>query len=240
MTDSVIRALVVALEASPGDIGLRAHLSQLLLGAGRHSEALQLAEVGLSFQPSDIGLIRVAIAAGDALGLDVSAHRRALDESLSLAATGGENGTVDSEPLAPPGRTQIPATADELLDTWGSVAAPIDPGIGAFSRPGERLDDVGGMQDAKDRLERSFLGPLRDPHLQRAFGKAAGGGLVLWGPPGCGKTFLPRALAGELGANFYEIRIDDMLDPGFGNSERKVAAVFDFARRSRAVRVVLR
>ncbi len=53
-----------------------------------------------------------------------------------------------------------------------------------MSRPGTRLTDVGGLTDVKRRIERSFLGPMRNPDLQLAFGKAAGGGLVLWGPAG--------------------------------------------------------
>ena len=63
-----------------------------------------------------------------------------------------------------------------------------------------RLADVGGMQEVKDRLEAAFLAPLRNPELRTLYGKSLRGGLLLYGPPGCGKTFIARAVAGELGA----------------------------------------
>jgi ATPase family associated with various cellular activities (AAA) len=74
------------------------------------------------------------------------------------------------------------------------------------------LADVGGMDEVKRRLELSFLGPLRNPELRARFGKSLRGGLLLWGPPGCGKTYLARALAGELHASFYEVGLSDVLD----------------------------
>jgi len=55
-----------------------------------------------------------------------------------------------------------------------------------------RLADVGGMDEVKKRLELAFLGPLRNPKLRTLFGKSLRGGLLLYGPPGCGKTFLTR------------------------------------------------
>lgn len=54
----------------------------------------------------------------------------------------------------------------------------------------------------------------------------------LWGPPGCGKTFLARALAGELGAQFYEVGLNDVLDMWVGSSERNLHSVFELARRN--------
>jgi SpoVK/Ycf46/Vps4 family AAA+-type ATPase len=91
--------------------------------------------------------------------------------------------------------------------------------------------DVGGMEELKERLERSFLGPLRDPETYRRFGKKIGGGIVLYGPPGCGKTFLARALAGEIGARFTEVGLSNVLDMWFGESERKLHELFENARR---------
>ena len=69
------------------------------------------------------------------------------------------------------------------------------------------LADVGGMQDVKDRLNMAFLAPLRNPELRRLYGKSLKGGLMLYGPPGCGKTYIARALAGEIGASFINVTL---------------------------------
>lgn len=94
-----------------------------------------------------------------------------------------------------------------------------------------RLADVGGMQEVKDRLEAAFLAPMRNPELRKLYGKSLRGGLLLYGPPGCGKTFIARAVAGELGANFINVSINDVLDMWIGNSERNMHEVFETARR---------
>jgi SpoVK/Ycf46/Vps4 family AAA+-type ATPase len=104
--------------------------------------------------------------------------------------------------------------------------------VGELSAAGARLVDVGGMEDVKRRLQLSFMAPLHNPELRARFGKSLRGGLLLWGPPGCGKTFIARALAGELGAMFYEVGLSDVLDMWIGSSERNLHAVFDTARRN--------
>jgi SpoVK/Ycf46/Vps4 family AAA+-type ATPase len=95
-----------------------------------------------------------------------------------------------------------------------------------------RLDDVGGMADVKQRLELAFLAPLRNPQLRRMYNKSLRGGLLLYGPPGCGKTFLARAVAGEMGAKFIPMSIVDVLNMWIGNSERNLHEIFEAARRN--------
>lgn len=106
------------------------------------------------------------------------------------------------------------------------------PAVGELERPRVRLTDVGGMQAVKDRLEAAFLAPMRNPELREMYGKSLRGGLLLYGPPGCGKTFLARAVAGELGAGFYAVSLADVLDMYIGQSERNLHAVFETARRN--------
>ncbi|MFI9505742.1 AAA family ATPase [Nocardia sp. NPDC052566] len=107
-----------------------------------------------------------------------------------------------------------------------------DGDVGVLERPTVSLADVGGMADVKRQLELTLLGPMRNPELAKAFGTSARGGLLLYGPPGCGKTFLASAVAGELGANFYPIEIADILDIYHGSGERNVHEVFELARRN--------
>ncbi len=95
-----------------------------------------------------------------------------------------------------------------------------------------RLSDVGGMAQVKKRLEAAFLAPMRNPELSRLYGKSLKGGLLLYGPPGCGKTFLARAIAGELGAGFFAVTLADVLDMYIGQSERNLSEIFATARRN--------
>ncbi|MFI8823719.1 AAA family ATPase [Streptomyces sp. NPDC053431] len=121
--------------------------------------------------------------------------------------------------------TEQPLTSDGSGDAGDASAWDID-------RPGDvRLADVGGMQEVKDRLEAAFLAPMRNPELRRLYGKSLRGGLLLYGPPGCGKTFIARAVAGELGAGFMSVSLSDILDMYIGTSEKNVHDIFEAARR---------
>ncbi|SDQ57555.1 AAA family ATPase [Thermostaphylospora chromogena] len=93
--------------------------------------------------------------------------------------------------------------------------------------------DVAGMDAVKESLRMKLLMPVLQPQLFAAFGKRSGGGVLLYGPPGAGKTHLARAAAGELGAAFVSVGLADILDMYVGSSERNLRAVFDLARRNR-------
>src|SRR6185436_8717634 len=88
------------------------------------------------------------------------------------------------------------------------------------------------MTDVKKRIDLAFLTPLRNPQLRALYGKSLRGGLMLYGPPGCGKTFLARAVAGEMGAKFISLSIVDVLDMWLGRSERNLHELFEAARRA--------
>ena len=105
------------------------------------------------------------------------------------------------------------------------------PGDWEVERADICLADVGGMVEVKNRLEASFLAPMRNPELRRLYGKSLRGGLLLYGPPGTGKTFIARAVAGEMGAGFLSVTISDILDPYIGNSEANLHNIFQQARK---------
>jgi SpoVK/Ycf46/Vps4 family AAA+-type ATPase len=130
-----------------------------------------------------------------------------------------------------------PSTDDEVLRRLDEDLADVVPP--RFSdedptftreRTGLRLADVGGMTEVKARLEASLLAPLRNPELGRLYRKSTRGGLLLYGPPGCGKTYIARAVAGELDAEFIPISLADVLDMFVGGSERNVHQLFEYAR----------
>ena len=104
------------------------------------------------------------------------------------------------------------------------------PGDWEVERADICLADVGGMVEVKNRLEASFLAPMRNPELRRLYGKSLRGGLLLYGPPGTGKTFIARAIAGEMGAGFLSVTLTDILDHYMGVSENNLHRLFQKAR----------
>ena len=129
-------------------------------------------------------------------------------------------------------RPSEPSDSDPALCKPRPVRADghSDPADWEVERAGVRLADVGGMTEVKNRLEASFLAPMRNPELRRLYGKSLRGGLLLYGPPGTGKTFIARAIAGEMGAGFLSVTISDILDPYIGNSEANLHNIFQQAR----------
>ncbi|MFT4220003.1 MAG: ATP-binding protein [Microbacterium sp.] len=104
------------------------------------------------------------------------------------------------------------------------------PGLWDAERPAVTLADVAGLAEVKQHIDSTFLAPLRNPELAAAFGQTPGGSLLMYGPPGCGKTFIARAIAGDLGASFIHVTLADLLSKWIGDSEKAVQSVFRDAR----------
>jgi SpoVK/Ycf46/Vps4 family AAA+-type ATPase len=215
MSDALIDSLRRAVEAAPDDVALRVHLAGLLVEAGHVEEAVHHAAAALQRDPSDSGAQRVmarAMATPPTAPAD------------SRAPSGQSEGFDWRQAEAELGDVVPPMFVD------GGVASA-EPAF-EVERSGPKLADVGGMTPVKERLEAAFLVPLRNPELRKAFGKSLRGGLLLYGPPGCGKTFLARAVAGEMGAGFINVALNDVLDMYLGQSERNLHEIFELARRS--------
>ena len=100
-----------------------------------------------------------------------------------------------------------------------------------FERPKITFAEVGGMEKVKEEIRMKIISPLEHPEIYKAYGKKIGGGILMYGPPGCGKTHLARATAGEVQSNFISVGISDILDMYIGNSERNLHAIFEKARQ---------
>lgn len=108
-----------------------------------------------------------------------------------------------------------------------------DQSITESEKPKETFADVGGLEEVKKKISMNFILPLKQPEVFAAYGKQAGGSLLLFGPPGCGKTFLARAVAGEIDANFFHIELQSILSMYAGQSEHNLHDIFEKARESK-------
>jgi SpoVK/Ycf46/Vps4 family AAA+-type ATPase len=102
-----------------------------------------------------------------------------------------------------------------------------------LERPRISFAEVGGMEDLKDEIRMKIIHPLTHQELYQAYGKSTGGGILMYGPPGCGKTYLARATAGEVKASFLSVGLHDVMEMWIGQSERNLHELFEHARRNR-------
>jgi len=249
-----IETLRQAVSLSPENAPLRQHLGDLLAAAGRNEEALEEYRAALALDPSDELRLAVARAflslgrtgeaavlvdvvleaegsSGPALVLksrlllnegDLDGAREAYRQALALDAELADQELADllvapeaaleqgeEEPAAPP------------------PADPTDP-----DRAVVTFADVGGMEEVKEEIRLKIIHPFQHPELYAAYGKRAGGGVLLYGPPGCGKTHVARATAGELGSSFLWVGLEDVLTMWFGESEQNLHELFEQARRA--------
>jgi len=203
----LIDSLLAAVEARPQDVPLRLHLAELLVGAGRQDEAVTHLATVLQQEPGNAeakALMKRAF--GAQRGVDWHAYEEQFVDSVPPRFA-----RADDEP------DPVLGDEDRIVDLETSTI---------------RLADVGGMTEVKKRLELAFLAPLRNEKLRELYGKSLRGGLLLYGPPGCGKTFLAKAVAGEMGAKFATISLVDVLNMWIGQSEHNLHEIFETARRN--------
>jgi transitional endoplasmic reticulum ATPase len=115
---------------------------------------------------------------------------------------------------------------EDLLDAVGSVRPISMSSSDTLQTGGITLDQVGDMVEVKQALTESVLWPLQYPDSFARLGVAAPRGVLVYGPPGCGKTFLLRALAGTGQLNVFAVKGAELLDKYVGESERAVRELF--------------
>ncbi|MDQ2811315.1 MAG: ATP-binding protein [Actinomycetota bacterium] len=257
---TVLDSLRKAIDAMPDDVPLRLHLAALLLAAGRRDEAVRHLGAVLQRDPGNAQALSLLTDPGSPPEPAVtaapppdpaanSAERpwvlppRPPAPSGPPAAEPAAGEPAAGEPAKPP-KYDWSQAEDELRDVLpamfvgeGEAADSASAGIDEADaydaeHTGLTLADVAGLTEVKRRLEAAFLAPMRNPELRRLYGKSLRGGLLLYGPPGCGKTFIARAVAGELGARFITVSFADIIDMFVGQSERNIHELFEIARRN--------
>jgi AAA+ superfamily predicted ATPase len=222
MTDPRLEALRRAVAQAPGDAALRLVLAQVLSDAGEPGEAVEhFHQLGT----------RGALGAADALrAAELALQIGQLDWAGDLVVAARASGAVEG--------VESLLKAIEAARTVSNhgrereLGAP-EPVSGARWSPEEKavsFSDVGGLEAVKKVVNRMVVLPLHRPDLYERYGRRAGGGVLLYGPPGCGKTLLARATAGECGLPFFNARLEEVLDPYIGVSERNLSSLFSAAR----------
>lgn len=222
----LIMSLRTAVEAAPDDVPLRLHLAQLLLDAGLGQDAIAHVAAALQRDPGNTEAQALMARAVAPPAIAPPATPAPEPAPTSYDWKRAENELSD---VVPPAFVQ-PEEAHPPLAADGDDAD--DGSLWEVETGGITLADVGGMHEVKDRLEAAFLAPMRNPELRKLYGKSLRGGLLMYGPPGCGKTYIARAVAGELGARFMSVSISDVLDMWIGSSERNLRQLFETARRN--------
>lgn len=259
--DDALRALRAAVKQSPNNLPLRQHLGDTLLSLGQAGEAEAEFREALSKWPDDVELktglalafyrqnkISHALVVLEDVAKSKAPPPRARVLYARLLFKGGEVAqAVEQYKLAV--AQDVMAADLELAAKLGIGAEPENevsdgrvragweepseaPAI-EIERPKINFNDVGGMDALKEEIRMKIIYPLTHADLFKAYGKSVGGGILMYGPPGCGKTHLARATAGEIKSAFIAVGISDVLDMWIGNSEKNLHEIFARARRSR-------
>lgn len=260
--DAAIEALRNAVSLAPENVGLSTELIRLLVELLRYQEAEQVARESLQHHPHDLPLqfalagvycrqgkdshasaivetlvsrknpdprtlvmhARLMQRNGDIRGA-VATYRDAIDRDEEVA-------DLELESLL--GIEDVRLHEDQEPDAaaWQEEDFDDEPEVPA-ERPEKGFESVGGMDTVKDEIRVKIIYPLQHADMYAAYGKKIGGGILLYGPPGCGKTHLARATAGEVSATFFSVGINEVLDMWIGNSEKNLHSLFEQARHSK-------
>jgi len=261
MDDATLESLRQAHRASPENLPLLALLAKGLHESGQTSEACELLAGATldGLEGADRRTAAEVLLAGDraeaaltlADGQDPEARllrarvllelgREAEGRDCYREALGANSALEDPELEALLATQQAVVRSDEngderpvlrLLAAGDEKDEEIDLLVAPAQEP-VTFEDVGGLDHVKKQMHRRIILPFKKPSLFQRFKRRAGGGILLFGPPGCGKTLLARAVAGECDAEFFNVAISDVLDMWMGESERKLAALFEKARQS--------
>jgi transitional endoplasmic reticulum ATPase len=247
--NETLRDLRAALRLSPDNVVLRQLIADHLLTHGE-AEAAQIEyEETLLLDPQNstlkLGLARSFYQQGkdsDGVAIVEEILQDGTSNSSILALyskllmrLGETDRAVEQFKLAMAKDPQMDSTdlATELgLNLTSYEGITVVDSRSEIDRPTITFKDIGGMESVKEEIRLKIIFPLTHADLYAAYDKKIGGGILMYGPPGCGKTHLARATAGEIQANFINVGLNEILDMWLGNSEKNLNQVFDQARRN--------
>lgn len=235
MEDATLRSLETALAATPDNVELRRVVASAHLERDEPERVLELLDGVSDGEPQLLILRARALAELDRRDEGLRDYQAAVSANAALedASLLGRLTTkvrTFQRPDAKDGddsvrsKLRVISNDDTEDDEMRRLLVP----------EVERVDfsDVGGLDHVKKQVRKKIILPFQRPKLFVKFKKRVGGGILLFGPPGCGKTLLARATAGECDAQFFNVAISDVLDMYIGESEQKLHALFEKARSS--------
>ncbi len=248
MDKQEIQDLTKALETSPENIYLRLVLIKKLRKSPEHVELLSFHLIELlKYDPNNIegknflaqyyfqiGKLSACIVLGEELE---AKDNLSIETKLILSqAYYRENNLSKAKDLYEEVLDEDPDMyIEELDDAFRIKLDYLEEGYTDshfLEKPTMNFKDVGGMKNVKKEIELKIIKPLEHAELYAKYGKKVGGGLLLYGPPGCGKTYIAKATAGEIKANFINVSLNDILDMFIGNSEKNLHDIFELAREN--------
>ena len=232
--DQAETILRVGLSKQPDDVDLKLALAETFLLQSKDSEALVIVEtITAERKPDPRALVlhaKLLMRSGDERQA-ANLYRRAIDADAELVddSLSEELGVFPQQDWS-----NQESSGEEWRgrDPAGDVGAPMQNTF-ELEKPEISFEDVGGMEQIKEEIRMKIIHPLTHPEIYKAYGKSIGGGILMYGPPGCGKTHLARATAGQVKAKFLSVGIHQILDMWIGNSEKQLNALFDQARRNK-------
>ena len=193
---------------------------------GRH-EIVKIKTKDMKLAP-DVDLFQIARDTHGYVGADI--QQLTLEAALQCIRSNIGNMDVDSEEAIPE------ESLDELVvtnDHFSHALSVCDPSTLRDNKvevPNVKWEDIGGLEETKRELQEMVRYPIEHRHLFERFGMQASRGVLFYGPPGCGKTLMAKAIANECGANFISVKGPELLNMWFGGSEANVRNLFDKAR----------
>jgi len=224
------------LQIDPGHIEAKLGIARVLYLRGNTSEAVVRAEALLQarpdFAPGWLLLARLVLAEGDRkLGQEYFRKAITLSPNLTDARLERELGIESTQMSASTNNALNPDPPEDTAEFRNETEEAADEFIDV-EKPEVTFGDVGGMENIKEEIRMKIIYPLENRALFSAYGKKLGGGVLLYGPPGCGKTLISKATAGEINAGFISVGIHQILDLYVGGSEKNLHQLFQLARNN--------